>query len=190
MTVFSDYSSWSSASLGMLCDRLECLSSSPSWVYSENSFLLEPKNPDYTSAFGFRTVRIFWAPSGKNFQTNPAFGGKNVTNPPKSIIANTWTPLPHSCSKYGSNEDSPVESNKLVIYKSNIYFQLSKFKRVNTSQLSPSLFWYLSILTCPVTMLEYLSDIGDNLILPAAILVWAECIRCHWALEAELSGHY
>ena len=39
-----------------------------------------PKNPDCPSAFGFRTVWIFLAPSGQNFHTGPAFGGKNVTD--------------------------------------------------------------------------------------------------------------
>ena len=45
------------------------------------------KNPDCPSAYGFRTVWIFLAPSGQNFHTGPAFGGKNVTD--MIIVAGT-----------------------------------------------------------------------------------------------------
>ena len=49
-----------------------------------------PKNPDCPSAFGFRTVWIFWAPSGQSIHTGPAFGGKNVTvKSVKSVRPNT-----------------------------------------------------------------------------------------------------
>ena len=40
-------------------------------------FWRSPNNPDCPDAEGWRTVWIFWAPEGKNFQIRPNLGWKN-----------------------------------------------------------------------------------------------------------------